>query len=469
MVPVAAEHADGFWLGAMGGVDHNARLQGSRRAVGVVASMLDSEWQRARTGEALSRREDEIDLLYGLSEVLGQTARLEDAADTVVREVSSVLGARRVSVMLLNEAGTQLRTIAARGFDPAESSPVPIADEASIAARVFRERRAYSGDDFDADLGLAAPNGREYRGQGFLSVPISYAAPGSPLRCLGVLSLSERLGTGAFSPADRKLLGAIANLLGAAIENTRLVVRDRQQQRLRRELELAHDLQLRLLPSPAILQGVAEVAARSRPAESVGGDFYTFNRLGAERVGVMLGDVSSHGFSAALVMALVLSAAGIHAAQAESPDDALDALLDSVSDELRSTDMYFTVFYGLLDRKGGVLSYANAGHPYAYRLPPTGEAERLAATCAPLGLVAHGGIQRRQVAWNAGDLLVLFTDGLIEARNGAAEPYGEPRLLAQLTRHRHLPLEKLVDAVLADADAWSPHPADDRTLLVLRV
>ncbi len=182
----------------------------------------------------------------------------------------------------------------------------------------------------------------------------------------------------------------------------------------------------------------------------------------------MLGDVSSHGFSAALVMALVLSAAGIHAAQAESPDDALDALLDSVSDELRSTDMYFTVFYGVLDRTG-TLSYANAGHPYAYRLPPSGDPERLSATCAPLGLVAHGGIQRRQVPWTVGqDLLVLFTDGLIEARNQAGEVYGEQRLLGQLMRHRALPLDRLVEAVLEDADAWADRPADDRTLLVLR-
>lgn len=431
--------------------------------------MLDAEWQRARTGEALSRRDDEIDLIYALGEVLGQAARLEDAADTVVREVASVLGARRASVMTLDASGTQLRTIAARGFDPRDASPVSVTDEDSVAARVFRERRAFSGDDFGAALGLAPPNGREYRGPGFLSVPICYAAPGSPVRCLGVLNLAERVGADAFTTAERKLLSAIANQLGAAIENSRLVVRDRQQQRLRRELELAHDLQLRLLPSPAVLHGVAEVVARSRPAESVGGDFYTFNRLGSDRVGVMLGDVSSHGFSAALVMALVLSAAGIHAAQAESPDDALDALLDSVSDELRSTDMYFTVFYGVLDRAAGTLSYANAGHPYAFRLPVQGRPERLPATCAPLGLVAHGGIQRRQVPWNAGDLLVLFTDGLTDARNAAGEAYGEAQLLDQLERHRALPLEEMVKHVLAHADGWSDRPADDRTLLVLRV
>ena len=162
------------------------------------------------------------------------------------------------------------------------------------------------------------------------------------------------------------------------------------QQQLRRELELAHDLQLKLLPSPAVLHGDAEVAARCLPADSVGGDFYTFTRLGRGRVGVMLGDVASHGFSAALVMALVLSAAGIHAAASVTPDETLSALLDSLSTELAETEMYFSVFYGVLDPLAGRLSYASAGHPYAFRVPRFGEPERLEATAPPLGLATAG-------------------------------------------------------------------------------
>ena len=90
------------------------------------------------------------------------------------------------------------------------------------------------------------------------------------------------------------------NHASVSIENARLVARERTVQRLRRELELASALQLRLLPSPAVLHGDALVAAKCVQADWVGGDFYTWSRLGRGRVGVMLGDVSSHGFSAAL-------------------------------------------------------------------------------------------------------------------------------------------------------------------------
>jgi sigma-B regulation protein RsbU (phosphoserine phosphatase) len=197
------------------------------------------------------------------------------------------------------------------------------------------------------------------------------------------------------------------------------VARDRTQQRLRYELELAHDLQLKLLPAPSVLQGDAEVAARCLPADSVGGDFYTFSRLGRGRVGIMLGDVASHGFSAALVMALVMSAAGIHAAASITPDEALSALLESLSTELATTEMHFSVFYGVLDPLTGRLSYANAGHPYAFRVPRFGEPEQ--------------------------------------------------RLLAEVCRLRTESPEVIVEAVLAEAEAFGSQPFDDRTLLILRI
>jgi sigma-B regulation protein RsbU (phosphoserine phosphatase) len=219
-----------------------------------------------------------------------------------------------------------------------------------------------------------------------------------------------------------------------------------------------------------VLHGDAEVAVRCFPAESVGGDFYTFTRLGRGRVGVMLGDVASHGLSAALVMALVLSAAGIHAAASVTPDETLSALLDSLSTELAETEMYFSVFYGVLDPLSGRLSYASAGHPYAFRVPRFGDPERLETTAPPLGLATAGSIQRRQVPWTVGhDLLVLWTDGMVDARNEAGEPFGDQRLLDEVCAHRTEPAEAIVQAVLAAAEAFGGAPLDDRTLLVLRI
>ncbi len=459
--------SDGWWLEAAG--PDGARLPPALAGVlPTVAVLLEVEGQRIRVSEELASRYEEIDLLYAITEILGQTVRLEEAALTIVNEVAAVVGARRASIMVYDDATGTLRTVASRGFSRGEDDRVDVRDDASVAARVFRERRILAYDPADPLLDTDAADAKGYRGQAFLSVPICYGAPGSPLRCVGVINLTDRVGGDRFTLGDRKLLAAIASQIGAAIENARLVARDRQQQRLLRELELAHDLQLRLLPSPAVLQGDAQVAARCAPAESVGGDFYTFSRLGEGRVGVMLGDVSSHGFSAALVMALVLSAAGIHVAAAQHPDEVLRALLESVGEELRTTEMYFSVFYGVVDPRAGTLTYASAGHPHAFRLPRDGAPERLGATAPPLGLVLAGHARREVVRWTPGDTLCLWTDGLVDARNADGEAYGEARLLGRLARHATEPPDDLLAAVLADADAWTDRPADDRTLLVLR-
>jgi sigma-B regulation protein RsbU (phosphoserine phosphatase) len=464
---IAVRGVEGFWL-ELGGGDDAALERGAQALVPPVTAVLQAEWQRARLARELAGRYEEIDLLYAITEILGRTVQLEEAAQTIVQALADVVGARRASIMVLDDDGRRLRTVGARGFTPDDAYVVDVDDARSVAARVFRERRLLASD-VPVD-GMDGSGDRQYVGHAFLAVPICYGPAGAPGRCIGVINLTDREGGDRFTAGDRKLLGAIAGQVGAAIENARLAARDRQQQRLHRELELAHDLQLKLLPTPAVLHGEARVAARCVPVDSVGGDFYTFAPLGRGRVGVMLGDVSSHGFSAALVMAHVLAAAGIHAAEAPGAQATLEALLRSVGDELRSTETFVTVFYGVLDRSAGTLSYASAGHAHAFRLPGVGAPERLGATCPPLGLLESGGVTQREVPWDgAGDLLCLWTDGLVESRNAEGTPFGETRLLARLGALRDRPLEAMVEAALAEVDAWAPAPADDRTLLLLRL
>jgi sigma-B regulation protein RsbU (phosphoserine phosphatase) len=464
--PVA--EVEGFWLEVGGDAERSVR--GAALTLPAISAILDAERNRGFLTEELSSRYEEIDLLYAISEILGQTVRLEEATRTIVREVSTVVGARRASIMVHDEAAGLLRTVAARGFGTEGLAPVSLDDEQSIAARVYREQRVIAYDPPVPGANTNPDDRRGYRGQAFLSVPICYGATDAPVRCVGVINLTDRIGGDRFTASDRKLVTAVANQIGAAVENARLVERDLQQQRLSQELQLAHDLQLKLLPSPSVLAGDAQVAARCFPALSVGGDFYTFTRLGRGRVGVMMGDVSSHGFSAALVMALVMAAAGIHAAASLTPDETLAALQESLATELATTEMYFTVFYGVLDPLTRRLSYASAGHPYAFRVPRQGDPERLEATAPPLGLGTIGPIHRRQLPWTlGGDLLVLWTDGLVDARNDDGESFGETRLLECVCAMRTESPDAIVEAVLADAEAFGSRPIDDRTILVMRI
>jgi len=461
--------AEGFWLEVAGVPESRAAILGPDLAA-LLGVVFNTERETGELTNELAGRYEEIDLLYAISEILGHTLQFKDAAQTIVREVSDVVGARRASIMVWDEESGRLVTVAARGFSLAEASPVDPEDPNSVAAQVFRQRRIVSFDPNQPALPITADRAtRDYRGESFLSIPICYAAPGLGSRCVGVMNLTNRLGGEPFSASDLKLVSAVANQIGAAIENSRLVQQDLHQQRVHRELELAHDLQLKLLPSPAVLQGDAQVAAICRPVDSVGGDFYTFNRLGNQRVGVMLGDVSSHGFSAALVMALVMSAAGIHAGAANTPDETLAALLESLGPDLATTEMFLSVFYGVLDPRNRRLTYANAGHQHAFKLPRDGPPERLPTTAPPLGLASAETIRRNQIPWLPGeDLLCLWTDGLVDTR-GEEGGFTEELLLIELGRLRGESPDTIVRSVFELADTFTDHPADDRTLLVLRI
>jgi sigma-B regulation protein RsbU (phosphoserine phosphatase) len=461
--------SDGLWLETSGGP--LARIeQASASVLPILGQLLSAERATTAVSEELQVRYEEIDLLYAISDILGRTLRLEEAADTIIREVADLVRARRASIMVYDESAGVLRTVASRGFSHAGFVPVPANDPHSVAAQAWRENRVVAFDPANRRVSSpGSPDGRTYVGEAFLSVPICYAAPGVNARCIGVINLTDRLGTDVFAVSDQRLVTAVASQVGAALENARLVQQDMGRQRLQRELELAHNLQLRLLPAPSVLQGDATVAARFDPAETVGGDFYTFNRLGGGRVGVMLGDVSSHGFSAALIMALVMSAAGIHAGVMNSPDETLIALLDSLGGELASTEMFFSVFYGVLDPERGRLAYSNAGHQHAFRIPMEGEPERLASTSPPLGLAPVSSISRRVVPWSPrGDLLCLWTDGLVDSRNGGAG-FTEETLLQAICARRDQPPEAIVEAVFNQAKLASPRAIDDRTLLILRI
>lgn len=432
----------------------------------VVARLVGGALETETLSEALARRVEEIDLLYGIAEVFGRTVTLEEAAAIIVREVSAVVGARRASIMVHDEAAGTLRPVAARGFDVAGLQPVPVDDAHSVAARVFREQRVLAG----APSMPALVDERQYAGESYLSVPIRFRPPGGEYRCVGVINLTDREGGGAFREGHRRLVEAIAAQIGVAIEQARQAVRDRAQQRLQHELALARDLQRKLLPLPDALHGDAEVAVLFDPVDSVGGDFYTFSRLGFGCVSVMLGDVSSHGLSAALVMAVVLATAGIHAPGSITPDETLTAMGASLAQKLTSTDSYLTVFHGVLDPTHRRLTYASAGHPHAFRVPRTGEPVRLETTAPPLGLGGAPAIASCQVEWRPGeDLLCLWTDGLVDAVGENGEPYGEARVLAQVVAARAEHPEEILRLVLADADRHADSPGDDRTLLVLRL
>ena len=433
----------------------------------VVSQYLHSSIEVEHAANELAERYEEINLLYTITEILGRTVSLEEAAATILGEISDTVGARRGSILVHDGVTDTLQAVAVLGAPPLDVPPIALQDECSVSARAFREQRAMITEEGDAD---PCPSEALYRRGTMLSVPIMWTAPTHEAEPLGVLNLSDRVGGHPFNAGDQKLMSAIATQIGTAIQNARLVRASLSQQRLVQELELAHDLQMKLLPRTELVKPEAQVAARVVPAESVGGDFYNLFRLGGGRTGVMIGDVSSHGYRAALIMALAMSASAIHAQAASDPGEMLAALLRTVRDELVSTEMFITVFYGIIDPAAGVLRYANTGHPHAYLIGMDGRCERLAAIDPPLGMVEASPSSATR-PWRAGeDLLFLFTDGVSDARNRFDARLGEQPVTDIVCRYRTEAPDVILHRVLDELEehAGGTVQRDDLALVLMR-
>ena len=443
--------------------------EGARAALGTVRVSIErlhdyAEEVRFFTYE-VSERYEEINLLYSISETLGSLLPLEDASRLILTEVCEVMAANRGSLWVL-DIGRQVLDLVASVGDEGRATPISTEDPSAVTAKVFREGRSLilSGDEVDsvARSPDAAPHAEPA-----LSVPIRYTPPSGEPRTVGVLNLIGRRYGGRFAASDQKLLAAIASQVGAALENNRLVRESLERERVAKELELAHDLQMKLLPTGDGLDP-ERVAARVEPAESVGGDFYQFFRLPSERYGVMIGDVSSHGFPAALIMALSMSAATIYASEVRSPARVLREMGRALMAELESTEMYLTLFYGVVDPLKGELLYANAGHPHAFAIRERGCAERLPALDPPMGIAGEVEYEQRTVDWKASqDLLLLFTDGLSDDLVENSRLGGDQLVVDAVLKLRDRPLPEIVNA-LFELDRVGAVTTDDRTAVVLR-
>ncbi len=414
----------------------------------------------------LSERYEEINLLYSISETLGSILKLDEAARVILGEVCDVMGAGRGSIWVHEASDDMLRIVASVG-DDGVSGPLRASDSPAVTARVFRDARPMMAAP-DAQPVVDVPAGAIDERETFLSVPIRYSPPEGEARTVGVINLIGRRHAGRFTASDQKLLSAIATQVGAALENNRLIRQSLVRERMAREMELAHNLQMKLLPVLERFDGV-RAAARVEPAEMVGGDFYQVFQLQRGKVGVMIGDVSSHGFPAALIMALAMSAASIYASEFSMPAKVLRHVDDALRDELESTEMYLTLFYGVLDPSAGTLTWSNAGHPHAFVVGEHGCCERLLATDPPVGIAGPGSYEQQVRAWDPhSDLVFLFTDGLSDALVTDTSRNGEAQVLEVVAGHRGEDPAAIIDALFElVADSPPRAPADDRTAMVL--
>lgn len=306
-----------------------------------------------------------------------------------------------------------------------------------------------------------------------LCVPLSVspmsssAGEGSKARVIGVLYLDSRERGTMLSQQTRSSLEAFATQAALAIESARLYAEAAEKARIDRDLRIAADIQRALLPDGSYEDPVVDLAAASVPCRTVGGDFFDYIDLGPRGFGFMLGDVAGKGPPAALLAAAVLTTFGAHAPISDSPADTMTRINTALL--RRAVEARFaTMFHGAV-LADGTLRYCNAGQEPPLVVRRDGVAW-LEDGGPVLGLLSLASYDCGAAALAAGDLVVVCSDGVTEARNRQGEEFGRERLVdAMAPVHGHRPdaaLERLLEEVRKFSDGAAQ--GDDITALVLR-
>jgi sigma-B regulation protein RsbU (phosphoserine phosphatase) len=431
------------------------------RVLTVTASRIAQAIENARLYARVSRQAQQLEVLNEIAVELASILELGPLLERVGQLLRRLIDYQMFTIMLLDEKGEMLITRYAWRFGYAHAPLRRIPLTSGLVGAAVREWRSVNVPDVNKDPRYL-PMNEETRSE--LVVPLFYKG-----RIIGVLDL-EHTRTHFFTDEHERVLTTLAAQVAIAIENARLYQAVRTQERqLERDIAMAREVQLRLLPSEAPSHPHAEMAVRFLPARTIGGDLYDFLDYGPGRTAIVLGDVSGKAAPAALFAALVSGIMRAAAAQQPEPAEMLKLLNDAMQ-ERKLESQYVTMLFAVWNDENQTLTVANSGavQPVFCR---SGQSVTVKAEGFPLGLFPDVSYEELNVATQPGDAIVFVSDGILDAENEKEEMYGEERLSNLLCSHRGEPALAIADAILEDVSRFqgAKDRFDDETIIVLRV
>jgi sigma-B regulation protein RsbU (phosphoserine phosphatase) len=414
--------------------------------------------------EHLKEAIEELKILNDIATAISSTMSLEGIMSLIVQKCIEHLHAEQGAIMVLdpNDKTRPFHTMI-RKADRTEFS-LPYKLDIQLMGWMLKHRQPLIVSDLKRDDRFELPSHHDDAIRSLLSVPLMLKG-----RIIGSLNVFNKRPAGGFSEGDKRLLAIIATESAQVIENARLYEEEQALFSIREEMRLAYKIQMDLLPKcPPRIRGY-DIAAKSMPAKEVGGDYYDFIEIHSERFGVCLGDVSGKGMPAALLMANLQATLRSNVAQDVPPCECLRR-----SNELifRSTDSdrFATLFYGVLDPTRHTLSYCNAGHNHPFLIRKDREPARLETGGTVLGTFFDAAYREGEVSFDPGDVLFVYSDGLVEAIDPEQQEFGEARLYEAVISNRSLAAERLLEKVIEGIRLFTGKTPqqDDMTVMVIR-
>ncbi|MGH7730690.1 MAG: PP2C family protein-serine/threonine phosphatase [Candidatus Eiseniibacteriota bacterium] len=414
----------------------------------------------------------ELDFVTELCHVVASNAELKPILDWIVLKATSRLSTDEGSIRLSgpDTSAPAEKTLIRRqqpGLDSGSwETPVAI----NVMGYLLTNGEALASPDLLEDDRFPALRRMQSRVRAVLAVPLRVGN-----RVTGMLAVTNRVPGRRWTADEIQDLDILATHSAGVIEQARLRVEAQRTKELEeekrlmdRELNYARDRQMSLVPSAPLTCGPWEVHGKVVPARQVGGDYYDFFPLGEGRFGIAIADVSGKGLPAAILMANVQ---GLVRAFCDGERDVPEAIRQVNRGVCRSArdGQFITLFFGEVDSARSVLRYTNAGHNSPYLRRANGSLEELATGGLILGLFEDAAYERGEVAFAAGDALLLYSDGLPEAANSQDEMFGDERLRGLWRECATVPSADLIEHLLRGIGAFrgSAGQSDDMTALVV--
>jgi phosphoserine phosphatase RsbU/P len=418
-----------------------------------------------------------LNLLLQMAQLLSRSSNLSKVLTALLDSALSITGADR-GLLFLRDADGELKLRFARAQDAITLDPLPEDYSKGVVERVAETGREEMILE-EASTGRATSETVTIQGgvRGVVAVPLQKlpvtdsrgeSIIGAKPEQLGVLYLDGRSRATSLTGLDRQVLQTLAVEGATVVENARLLRLAREQERVQHDMELARNIQQDLLPKELPDSPYFDVHAFTVPTSNVGGDYYDAVALPGDRYGFVVADVSGKGLPAAILSANLQGAFAVAAAA----DLELTETVARVNDFLRQRSgaaMYATLFYYIISPDGN-FNFVNAGHAYPMIIRKNGTVESLEKSNFPVGLFPGVSYEAGNSQLEAGDIVLLFSDGLTEAQNFRNELFGEARLSEIALECVNLPAAEVSEKILTTVKTFEGNApaADDLTLVVLR-
>ena len=409
--------------------------------------------------DQLAGRPELLELLATVSQDFAASPAMGETLVNATRQIMAYMDTEAVSIFLLDDTGQHLTCLACAG--PVSIEGLRIGATQGIVGRSVSADCVQMVRDTAHDSGFS---GAVDELTGFRTRSILCASLKVKSRMLGALEvINKRSGDGLFDGGDRQLLQALAGMVSLAISNAQMTAALVEQERMRKELELAREIQASLLPQTG--DATSPIRGINHPAMEVSGDFFDHFPLPDGRIAWGLGDVSGKGMNAAMLMAKTISLFRCLGKTVTSMADLLATLNEEIA-ETTSRGMFVTMVAGVFDPASGALCFANAGHqPPLYR-DPHGCYREIEAECPPLGVMAGIVFVEQTLSLDGGRLFV-FTDGVTEGRTASGDMLGMDGLMRLLDERANAGRDAQLDAVVDALRKDSERLHDDLTMLAI--